>query len=658
MKKNFKTLNEEINRMKSLFGENRLYGNIENEEKIITEQYKFFSNIADAFKVTLKSFDQLETFTKFINREINNVDDLIKHVDEFESMWAIVSKNLNIVKLKNNLNKLKKLIELDKLKTLSEEQIKVALKGFPQEGGMQEMVFDLWAKSKGLSNNLPQKVDTRIVKVDPKTGTMVVGTKNEKGIIVYKNEKGEVVMVEKGGDDVEPSVKPDDETNIKQEYEDVEWEDVSEGTTVEDLDGKNIKGTEENISNIEDAIEDEAIGGGVYEEKQKYKTETGLSAEQEIRMKELELALQKAKNRESELEIQKQMLDLKNNPEGDQKIVKDGEPKKDVIIDEEEVKKSESRLRRFLKLPKKFFDKLLILRPKADESGFIRVSKMVGSSVVDPLGLLRTVRIPPIKRIEGFPGMAQKVILPQNVYWAWGARRLGGLTVNGIIWSWYFTSFKGPNPFSVFGYESDPDEYYFPKIYATYWKNLSKTPFVRVIPKAVEKWGEKQIQGINNDIKKYTGKTLEEWQDGYAEIIPLESKNYLNSLSCDELKAMRTDSDNPVLTQESKKLIADYVAEKYNTEIDKQFANLEKNTGMWQKIIELVTGIKIETPEVALRMFEEAKTEDGTSVIEEQFNLEIIKKCGGITQEGDGTGEGEDGGEENTWYVEGDVSNL
>ena len=44
MKRKFETLNEEINRMKSLFGESRLYGNLSDyqEENIITEQFKFF----------------------------------------------------------------------------------------------------------------------------------------------------------------------------------------------------------------------------------------------------------------------------------------------------------------------------------------------------------------------------------------------------------------------------------------------------------------------------------------------------------------------------------------------------------------------------------------------------------------------------------------
>jgi hypothetical protein len=659
MKKNYETLKEEINRIKLLFGESRLYGNIENDVKIITEQYKLFSNIADAFKVTLKSFDQLDTFTKFLNREINNVDDLIKHVNDFEGMWKSIYKNLNTDLLKRNLIKLKKVIDGDRLKNLSEEELKLFLKGFPYKGGMQDIIYDMWAKSKGLSTNLPQKVDNRVVKLDPKTKEILIGRTNEKGVIVYKNQKGQVVPVEDVVDG-KSNVLPNDEKlgNKKPDYtnvEDVDFVDVTESTTLVELDDKWIKATTENITNIENAVESEAKGGAVYEEKQKFKSEKKLSKKQEIRLKELEIELQKAKNRESELEIQKELLNMKNNPEGESEMIPDGEPKTDVIIDENVYEESESNLRKFLKLPKTFWDKIRILKPVADEGGFIRVSKMIGSSVVDPLGLLRPFNIPPIKKVEGVPGAAQRVVLPQNIIWAWGTRRLGGLAVNGIIWSWYFTYFKGPNPFSLFGYESDPDQYYFPKIYATYWKNLSKTPFVGVIPNAVVKYGEKQVMELNNDIKKYTGKTLEEWQNHYVNVIPKESSNYLEKLNCEQLKSMRTDGDNPVLTSESKKLIAEHVSKTYNDEIDVAFKKLEDNTGMFQKIVEIIAGIKMETPEIADRLFEEAKTENGTSVIEEQFNLAIVKKCG-TTSENDTKEESD--GEENTWYVEGDIQNL
>lgn len=255
MKKNYKTLNEEINRIKSLFSESRLYGNLV-EKNIISEQKKFFSNLTDAFKVTLKSFDDLNTFNKFINKDISTVDDIIDHVDEFEDMWKLVSKNLNTTKLRSNLQKLKTIIDSGKLKNIPEDKMKIALKGFPKEGGMQEMIFDLWLESKGMSSNLPQKVETRLVKTNPSTGELVIGTVNQKGMVTYKNERGEVVLIEK-----DPNAKTDDadiETDeLKSDIEDVEWVDVSENTPLGDLDGKTVKGDKENIENFNDTLNDE-----------------------------------------------------------------------------------------------------------------------------------------------------------------------------------------------------------------------------------------------------------------------------------------------------------------------------------------------------------------------------------------------------------------
>lgn len=275
MKKKFNNLNEQVLRMKSLFNDERLYGNIENDEKIITEQYKLFSNIADAFKVSLKSFNQLDTFTKFLNREINNVDDIIKHVDDFEDMWKIIDKNLNTVLLKSNLIKLKKVIELDKLKNISQEELKLFLKGFPYQGGMQDIIYDMWAKSKGLSTSLPQKVDNRVVKLDPKTKEIVIGTSN-KGVISYKNKEGKVTVIEKDpefdsfeyvtdqptkedgedfsqgeagedfsqGEDGEDFFKGEDGEDFFQ------GEDLPENPTVENINGKKINLTFENITKL------------------------------------------------------------------------------------------------------------------------------------------------------------------------------------------------------------------------------------------------------------------------------------------------------------------------------------------------------------------------------------------------------------------------
>ena len=255
MKRKYNTLNEEMNRMKSLFGETRLYGNlVDKKENIVSEQWRFFRNLDSIYKVTLKSFDDLGNFTKFINREISNVDDIIKHLDEFDTLWRVVLPNVtNWTGVKNNLNKLKKLSDSGNLKNIPEDVwINKVLPGFPEKGGMRDIVNDMWRNANGKNPYLPQKVETRIVTTDPNTGALVVGTKSETGVTVYKNQKGEVVMVEK-----DPNIKVDDGgTNFKPDIEDVDYVEVPKGTPMEDLNGKTVAATEENVINVTDAVGD------------------------------------------------------------------------------------------------------------------------------------------------------------------------------------------------------------------------------------------------------------------------------------------------------------------------------------------------------------------------------------------------------------------
>lgn len=252
MGKKYNTLNEEMNRMKSLFGESMLYGNIVDNENIVSEQYRFFRNLENIFKVTLKSFDDLGNFTKFINREIRNVDDIIKHLDEFDALWRVVLPNVkNWTGVKNNLKKLKTLRDSDSLKDIPEEiWVSKVLPGFPEKGGMRDMVNDMWRTANGKSPYLPQKVETRIVKTDPNSGALVVGTKSETGVVTYKNKDGDIVMVEK-----DPNVKVDDGgTNIKSDIEDVDYIEVKPDTPLDDLNGKKVAPTEENVKGVTDAV--------------------------------------------------------------------------------------------------------------------------------------------------------------------------------------------------------------------------------------------------------------------------------------------------------------------------------------------------------------------------------------------------------------------
>ena len=254
MKRKYNTLNEEINRMKSMFGESILYGNlVDKKENIVSEQWRFFRNLDSIYKVTLKSFDDLGNFTKFINSEISNVDDIIKHLDDFDSLWRVVLPNVkNWAGVKNNLNKLKTLMDSNKLKDIPEEiWVSKVLPGFPEKGGMRDIVNDMWRTANGKSPYLPQKVETRIVTTDPNTGALVVGTKSETGVTVYKNQKGEVVMVEK-----DPNIKVDDGgTNFKPDIEDVDYVEIPKGTPIDDLNGKKVAPTNENVEEVLNAAE-------------------------------------------------------------------------------------------------------------------------------------------------------------------------------------------------------------------------------------------------------------------------------------------------------------------------------------------------------------------------------------------------------------------
>lgn len=262
MKRKHNTLNEEMNRMKSLFGESRLYGNLvdSGKTKLITEAgpgKRFFAkNLAKAFSVSLKSFEDLGQFTKFLNREINSVDDMIKHVDDFPAIWKAVTRNkVDMSRVRGNLDLLKKIDKDGKFKGLSKEKALKIVNAFPVEGGMQDMVKDMWLVANGKSSTLPTVIDTRIAVIDPKSGDMIIGNRNaETGVFVGTNSNGDIVTVEKPkgewkkGDDIEM-----ERTDIEGEF--VDFEDVPNGTPLDDLDGKKVALTDENVEAVVESIE-------------------------------------------------------------------------------------------------------------------------------------------------------------------------------------------------------------------------------------------------------------------------------------------------------------------------------------------------------------------------------------------------------------------
>ena len=169
MRKRYNTLNEEMNRMKSLFDESRLYGNLVDNQKenIISEQYKFLQRLKNLGKIKLKSFEDIKILEDFMNRKIRNVDDILKHVDDFDTMWKIIIPNLDTTALRRQLGFLKEVVDADQLKNIPKDiLLNDILPSFPKKGGMRDMVYDMWLVSRGESRLLPATTETRVLKVD------------------------------------------------------------------------------------------------------------------------------------------------------------------------------------------------------------------------------------------------------------------------------------------------------------------------------------------------------------------------------------------------------------------------------------------------------------------------------------------------------------
>jgi hypothetical protein len=91
MRKNFKTLNEQMDRMKQLMDESRLYGNLINEGllneggpgKFLVKSWDEISSVLGKKGITITD-DIIEKFKVAPN---NNFDDLLKHLEGYKYIW-------------------------------------------------------------------------------------------------------------------------------------------------------------------------------------------------------------------------------------------------------------------------------------------------------------------------------------------------------------------------------------------------------------------------------------------------------------------------------------------------------------------------------------------------------------------------------------------
>ena len=92
MKKKYNTLNEEVNRIKTLFTEERLYGNIVDKSPIIVEQrYKKLIKALSPASAVLKGLDT-KRITRFTTDyfDIKSFGDALKHLEGFPTIWVKV----------------------------------------------------------------------------------------------------------------------------------------------------------------------------------------------------------------------------------------------------------------------------------------------------------------------------------------------------------------------------------------------------------------------------------------------------------------------------------------------------------------------------------------------------------------------------------------
>jgi len=176
MNKKYNTLNEEINRIKSLFTEERLYGNIVDQELIIEQGLgKILLNALSAAGTALKGFDP-KLLTSFLETPMKTYDDIVKHLDEYSDIWGQIIKN--DVKLDQS----KEIFEIfssikagthSKWKSFDEVPEEVftnLMTGVTRKGGLRDHFLDLWEYGKGRQTKYtPENAERLVVKTGDET---------------------------------------------------------------------------------------------------------------------------------------------------------------------------------------------------------------------------------------------------------------------------------------------------------------------------------------------------------------------------------------------------------------------------------------------------------------------------------------------------------
>jgi hypothetical protein len=194
MKKRHNTLNEEINRIKSLFTEERLYGNIVEKDQIIAEALK--KVLLKALKpasAALKSVDT-KLLTNFLEAPLDSFGAFVKHFDEFPTIWGKIIKDVKHLESAKNVFKYLedvkagKNTKYKKLSDISPEDWDKLTLGVTREAGLRDQFYDLMQEAKGITSPIKDNTQRLVVK-DDLYGTHIHVLDNDTGgITSYKLE--------------------------------------------------------------------------------------------------------------------------------------------------------------------------------------------------------------------------------------------------------------------------------------------------------------------------------------------------------------------------------------------------------------------------------------------------------------------------------------
>jgi hypothetical protein len=275
-------LNEEINRMKSLFGDSNLYGNLISEDTnksvLLVEQGKggigkriakilssSSDEISSSLSKALKSVDPVRA-TKFANTEISSFDALLRHIDDYADIWKTIIPDqrqfdnvVDTVAAFRNITgdpvKLKKLQDEIAKGNITKKQF---LQTLPPEGGIYEMFDDLWESSIGGKNKMEDVDD-------------IVITKNGEQTVIHNVKNGEVTSTKEISDD--GKLNKVDDPNAQKRVDDYYAGKTSEGgkpvKKSEEIDIDPSKSDDYNkgelLKKIEEMMEELKAGGGTSE---------------------------------------------------------------------------------------------------------------------------------------------------------------------------------------------------------------------------------------------------------------------------------------------------------------------------------------------------------------------------------------------------------